>query len=216
MSVLNSLHGDLVLSYSMIGEKDPKAKPSCTTVTYVQGPTSIPCMLSGLCLSFSGPSETLWAMISSISLLTFYSFHQPVDHPHETISSMTSCTFLFAFSKVIAFTENTVGSVLLMYHNQIYHVSLMTQCQNHSIKHTGKETNYCPQESSRNTQWFEYAQPREWNYLEVQPCSSRCVTVGMGFKLTGSECHHSNFQMKSQDSQLQLCHAYLNAAMLPS
>jgi len=30
--------------------------------------------------------------------------------------------------------------------------------------------------------WFVYAWSREWYYLEVWPCWSRCVTVGMGFK----------------------------------
>ena len=28
----------------------------------------------------------------------------------------------------------------------------------------------------------EYAWAQEWHYLEVWPCWSRCVTVGMGFK----------------------------------
>jgi hypothetical protein len=32
------------------------------------------------------------------------------------------------------------------------------------------------------TWWFEYAWPREWHCLEVWPCWSRCVTVGLGFK----------------------------------
>jgi hypothetical protein len=30
--------------------------------------------------------------------------------------------------------------------------------------------------------WFVYTWLREWYYLEVWPCWSRCVTVGMGFK----------------------------------
>ena len=43
-----------------------------------------------------------------------------------------------------------------------------------------------PTEGSRGSKeplwWFEYAWPREWHYLEVWPCWSRCVTVNMGFK----------------------------------
>ena len=30
--------------------------------------------------------------------------------------------------------------------------------------------------------WFVYAWLREWHYLEVWPCWSMCVTVGVGFK----------------------------------
>ena len=30
--------------------------------------------------------------------------------------------------------------------------------------------------------WFEYALPRGWHHLEVWPCWSRCVTVGVSFK----------------------------------
>jgi hypothetical protein len=47
---------------------------------------------------------------------------------------------------------------------------------------------------------FKYAWPREWYYLEVWPCWSRCVTVGVGFKtlscLPGSESSTSSLQMK--------------------
>ena len=31
-------------------------------------------------------------------------------------------------------------------------------------------------------EWFEYVLPREWHYLEVWPCWSKCVTVGVGSK----------------------------------
>jgi hypothetical protein len=30
--------------------------------------------------------------------------------------------------------------------------------------------------------WFVCAPSREWDYLEVWPCWSRCVTVGVDFK----------------------------------
>jgi len=39
-----------------------------------------------------------------------------------------------------------------------------------------------PGEGAWSLSWFEYAWPREWHNLEVWPCWSRCVTVGVGFK----------------------------------
>ena len=93
-----------------------------------------------------------------------------------------------------------------VYQNRIYtYIKILTQQHNHSGK-------------GSHLSWFVYAWPREQHYLEVWPCWSRCVAMGMGLRpspqLPGNRSSTSNLQMKMQTSQLCLHHTSLEVAML--
>jgi hypothetical protein len=48
------------------------------------------------------------------------------------------------------------------------------------------------------------AWPREWHYLEVWPCWSRCVTVGMGFKTLTLAAWKPVFHLQASDEDVEL------------